>query len=298
MNVVESALSVSASSARTRCHLPARAGIGFKPEHFEGLTDTVRTGFLEVHAENYMGEGGRAHAQLERLRRDYPLSVHGVGLSIGGDARPDPEHLARLKTLLSRYQPASFSEHLAWSSHGPYFYNDLLPIAYDDATLVRVAAHIDEVQDVLGWRMLLENPSTYIEFTASIYEEIDFIKAVAGRTGCGLLLDVNNVAVSSANHGRDATAYLEAFPMDAVDEMHLAGFDETTDSLGAPLRIDAHGSAVEHEVWALYRHALARAGARPTLIEWDNDVPGLDVLLAEAAKAEASLDALAKRSAA
>lgn len=273
------------------CRLPARAGIGFKPEHFEGLAGAQRAGFLEVHAENYMSEGGPSHRQLEHLRRDYPLSIHGVGLSIGGEGQLDREHLARLKKLIARYQPTSFSEHLAWSSHGPYFFNDLFPIAYDDATLSRVCDHIDEVQSALGWRMLLENPSTYLEFASSTYSEIDFVRAIAARTGCGLLLDVNNVSVSCANHGRDPLAYIDDFPVEAVGEIHLAGYAEETDSLGAPLRIDAHGSAVEADVWMLYRHTLKRTGGQPTLIEWDNDIPTLDILLAEAKKAETFLAA-------
>ena len=269
--------------------LPRRAGIGFKLEHFAGLEQARRTGFLEVHAENYMGAGGPAHRWLERLRRDYPLSIHGVGLSIGGEGPLDKEHLRRLRTVIERYQPASFSEHLAWSSHGPYYFNDLLPIAYDDATLRRVCEHIDAVQSHLGWRMLLENPSTYVEFTHSTRDEIDFVAEIARATGCGLLLDVNNVAVSSANHGRCPIAYIDAFPVERVGEIHLAGYAAETDSLGAPLRIDAHNSPVAADVWALYRHTLGRTGPVATLIEWDNDVPPLQELLAEAAKAEECL---------
>ena len=277
---------------------PARAGIGFKPQHFDGLRASQRCGFLEVHAENYMGEGGPFHAQLTTLRRDYPISLHGVGMSIGGE-RIDPEHLHRLKLLINRYQPASFSEHLAWSSHGPYYFNDLLPIAYDAPTLARVCAHINEVQDTLGWRMLLENPSTYLAFAHSSYDEIDFVSEISRRTGCGLLLDVNNVAVSCVNHGRDPFRYIDAFPMAEVGEIHLAGYAEETDSLEAPLRIDAHDSPVAADVWALYRHALGRSGPVATIIEWDNNVPTLDVLLAEADKAEACLSQYAgQRSAA
>ncbi len=282
----------SPSAFSHRCRLPARAGIGFKPEHFAGLDASGPvTGFLEIHAENYMGAGGPPHRQLERLRRDYPLSLHGVGLSIGGAGPVDADHLDRLAALVARYQPASFSEHLAWSSHGPYYFNDLLPIAYDTPTLARVCDHIDAVQERLGWQMLLENPSTYLEFAASTYDEIDFVAEIARRTGCGLLLDVNNVAVTSANHGRDPFAYLDAFPVHLVREIHLAGYAEEADSLGAPLRIDAHDSPVAPDVWALYRHALGRTGPVATLIEWDNDIPELPVLLAEADKAEACLSA-------
>lgn len=277
-------------TASSLSRLPARAGIGFKPQHFDGLaTGPARTGFLEVHAENYMGAGGPALARLEHLRRDYPLSIHGVALSIGGDAPPDAEHLGRLRRLLDRFEPASFSEHLAWSSHGPFYFNDLLPVAYDTPTLGRVCAHIGAAQDALGRALLLENPSTYLQFAHSTYDEIEFIQEVVRRSGCGVLLDVNNVAVSCTNHGRDPLAYLDAFPMEQVGEIHLAGYAEETDSLGAPLRIDAHGTPVAPDVWDLYRHALSLAGPTATLIEWDNDVPELDVLLAEAEKAEACL---------
>lgn len=270
--------------------LPARAGIGFKPQHYAGLiASAARTGFIEIHAENYMGDGGPALARLERLRRDYPLSLHGVALSIGGEQALDRDHLAHLRQLIDRFEPASFSEHLAWSSHGPYFFNDLLPIAYDKATLDRVCEHVDTAQSALGRTLLLENPSTYLQFAHSTYDEIDFIAEIARRTGCGLLLDVNNVAVSCANHGRDPFAYIDAFPDRLVGEIHLAGYVEQTDSLGAPLRIDAHGSPVEPDVWALYRHTLTRTGPVATLIEWDNDVPELAILRAEADKAERCL---------
>ncbi|HRJ68952.1 MAG TPA: DUF692 domain-containing protein [Beijerinckiaceae bacterium] len=270
--------------------LPRRAGIGFKPQHFEELSERgSRTGFLEVHAENYMGAGGPALAQLERLRRDYPLSLHGVALSIGGEGPLNLEHLTRLRILLERFQPSAFSEHLAWSSHGPYYFNDLLPVAYDGPTLDRVCEHVDLAQNTLGRRLLLENPSTYLQFSESSIDEVAFISEVARRTGCGLLLDVNNVAVSCANHGRDPFAYLDAFPVACVGEIHLAGYAEEHDTLGAPLRIDAHGSPVEPDVWALFRHILNRTGPIATLIEWDNDVPDLATLLAEAKKADACL---------
>lgn len=280
--------------------LPARAGLGLKPQHVAGLLAGAAeagfpVGFLEVHAENYMGAGGPLHAWLARLRAAFPLSIHGVGLSIGGAGPLDDAHLDRLATLLERHPPAVFSEHLAWSSHDGTYLNDLLPIAYDGPTLARVAAHVDAVQSTLRRPMLLENPSTYVAFAASDWDEVEFIAEVSRRTGCGLLLDVNNVAVTCANHGRDPIAYLDAFPVEKVGEIHLGGYAETNDSAGAPLRIDAHGSAVAADVWALYRHALARTGPVATLIEWDNDVPALDVLLAEAARAEACLAAEAAR---
>lgn len=233
-----------------------------------------------------MGAGGPPHVWLERLRAHYQLSVHGVGLSIGGDGPLDPDHLARLKILLTRYEPESFSEHLAWSSHDGVYLNDLLPVPYDGATLARVCAHIDEVQETLGRRMLLENPATYVTFETSDRGEIDFLREVVDRTGCGLLLDVNNVFVSATNHAYSAAAYLDAFPHAHVGEIHLAGYAEDTDDDGAPLLIDAHGTPVADPVWRLYARVLARTGPIATLIEWDSDVPDLAVLLGEARRAE------------
>lgn len=270
--------------------LPDRAGVGFKPEHADAFIDRrAPVGFLEVHAENYMGAGGLPLEQLRRLREHYPISLHGVSLSIGGAAALDDDHLRRLAALVRHYQPQSFSEHLAWSTHETIYFNDLLPVAYDTATLKRVSDHVDAVQERIGMRMLLENPSTYVAFQGSTWDEVDFIAEVSRRTSCGLLLDVNNVQVTCVNHGRDPVAYLDAFPVEAVGEIHLAGYAEDRDSTGARLLIDAHGSPVEADVWLLYRHLLKRSGPRPTLIEWDNDVPGSDVLLAEAAKADAVL---------
>ncbi len=267
--------------------LPPRAGIGLKPEHFRALLQTrPDLGFVEIHAENYMVAGGPFHHWLTRIREHYALSVHGVGLSIGGAEPLDEAHLDRLAVLLDRYQPESFSEHLAWSSHGGNFYNDLLPVAYDRATLDRVCEHIDRVQARLKRPMLLENPATYVEFNASTMDEAEFIGEVVARSGCGLLLDVNNVHVSCTNHGRNARDYIRRLPLDAVAQIHLAGFAVESDSLGAPLLIDSHGAPVAEEVWQLYCHALDRVGRRPTLIERDNDIPALPVLLAEAAHAD------------
>ena len=263
-----------------------RAGIGLKPEHIaQILRDKPDLGFLEIHAENYMGAGGAPHAQLSALRADYALSLHGVALSIGGQNPLDAQHLERLSMLVKRYQPESFSEHLAWSSHDEIYYNDLLPVAYDTPTLNRVVCHIAQVQDVLGVQMLLENPSTYVAFAHSSWDEVEFIAEISRRTGCGLLLDVNNVQVTCTNQGRDPFAYIDAFPVQAVGEIHLAGYAETVDSLGARLLIDAHGSPVAQDVWPLYAHLLRRSGAKPSLIEWDNDVPSLEVLLSEVDKA-------------
>lgn len=271
--------------------LPARPGLGFKPEHFPDIiAGPSVVAFLEVHAENYMGAGGAPHAMLTRLREDYALSLHGVGLSIGRAGALDRDHLSRLRALIDRYQPQSFSEHLAWSSHGVAWLNDLLPLPYTDATLAQVADHIDHVQDALGRRMLLENPATYVTFAASTWAETDFLSELVRRTGCGLLLDVNNVFVSATNHRFDARAYLAAFPLAAVGEIHLAGHD-SEDFPSGPLLIDSHGRAVADPVWALYSEVIARTGPLPTLIEWDNDVPAYDVLLDEAARADAILTA-------
>lgn len=271
--------------------LPIGAGVGFKPEHFDAILadPSAPIAFLEIHAENYMGAGGRPHAQLAALRERSALSIHGVGLSIGGEAALDRAHLARLKALIERYRPESFSEHLAWSSHGGAFFNDLLPLPYTPATLSRVADHVAEVQDVLGRRMLLENPSTYVRFEESTIGEVDFLAALVARTGCGLLLDINNVFVSAVNHGTDARAYLADFPFEAVGEIHLGGHDEDADETGAPLLIDAHGSPVADPVWTLFDEVIARTGPLPSLIEWDNDVPVWPVLRAEAARACALL---------
>lgn len=263
--------------------LPPLPGLGYKPQHFTAIAnDPGAAGWFEIHAENYMGDGGRPLAQLRWLSERFPISVHGVGLSIGGEGRLDAQHLARLKHLLDWLQPASFSEHLAWSSHGGDFLNDLLPLPYTGATLDRVVRHIDEVQTTLGRRMLLENPSTYLEFAESDWPETEFLAEIARRTGCGLLLDVNNVFVSATNGQRDPAAYLAAFPMQEVGEIHLGGHDEETDDHGDPLLIDSHNAPVADKVWALTADVLARSGPLPVLIEWDNEVPDWPVLAAEA----------------
>jgi uncharacterized protein (UPF0276 family) len=234
-----------------------------------------------------MVAGGPFHHYLTRIRERYPLSIHGVGLSIGGESPLAEAHLGRLAALLDRYQPESFSEHLAWSSHGSVFLNDLLPVPYHRATLDRVCAHIDRVQSRLKRTMLLENPATYVEFDSSTMSETDFIAEVLRRTGCRLLLDVNNVHVSCANHGRDPYAYIRALPLETVGEIHLAGFAQDMDAAGDPLLIDSHGAPVAQAVWDLYRDTLARLGPMATLIERDNDIPAFDVLAAEAWRAEA-----------
>ena len=282
-------------SAPRACTLPARSGLGLKPEHFRSILETLPDlGFLEIHAENYMVEGGPYHHYLAKIRSHYPLSIHGVGLSIGAEAGLDEAHLDRLAALIKRYEPRSFSEHLAWSSHGGVFLNDLLPLPYHAETLHRVCAHIDRVQERLQRRMLLENPATYVEFADSTFGEADFIGELVRRTGCGLLLDVSNVHVSCVNHGRDPQAFITALPLAATGQIHLAGFARDVDAAGDPLLIDSHGAAVADEVWRLYRFALEMLGPVPTLIERDNDVPAFPVLLAEARKAEAMLTTLAE----
>jgi uncharacterized protein (UPF0276 family) len=239
-------------------------------------------GFLEVHAENYMVDGGPMLRHLEQVRADWPLSIHGVGLSIGGEGPLDRAHLDRLDRLLRRFEPRWFSEHLAWSSHGGNWFNDLLPLPYDRASLNRVCDHIDQAQQHLRRSLLLENPSTYLGHAASTMHEPAFLAEVVRRTGCGLLLDVNNAYVSGVNQGRDPWTLIEALPAHAVAEIHLAGFAEDRDAAGDRLLIDHHGSAVDAAVWALYERTVAWLGPVPTLIERDNQVPSLAVLEAEA----------------
>jgi len=269
-----------------RSRLPAGPGVGYKPQHFSNIIDRADpVEWLEIHAENYMGNGGRPIAQLRALAARFPLSVHGVGLSIGGEAALDREHLARLKHLVGWLDPAAFSEHLAWSTHDGAFLNDLLPLPYTRATLDRVCDHVDQVQEVLGRPMLLENPATYLGFAETEMDEIAFLAAIAGRTGCGLLLDVNNVFVACTNRREDPVAYVDRFPLHLVGEIHLGGHDDDRDDAGLPLLIDSHGREVADPVWALYARAIARGGPKPTLIEWDNDVPDWPVLAAEAGRA-------------
>lgn len=271
--------------------IPPRAGVGLKPEHYgdiiEGRPDI---GWFEIHAENFMGAGGPPHHVLSAIRERYPISLHGVGLSIGSAGELDAKHLRLLRGLIDRYQPGLFSEHLAWSTHDGAYLNDLLPVPYNDETLSRVSEHVDQVQQALGCRMLLENPSTYVRFEESSLTELDFLAGVVNRTGCGLLLDVNNVWVSAANHAFDPVAYLEAFPVEHVGEMHLAGYDATTDNESRVLLIDTHDRPVMADVWGLYKLAIKRTGPVPTLIEWDANIPAWPMLAAEAAKAERIMD--------
>ncbi|MEO1292034.1 MAG: DUF692 domain-containing protein [Pseudomonadota bacterium] len=282
----------STSRFTTSSAIPALAGVGLKAEHYADVeAGASGAAWFEVHAENYMGAGGPPHRHLSRIREDYPLSVHGVGLSIGAERGLDDAHLARLAAVVERYEPGLVSEHLAWSTHETGFLNDLLPVPYTREVQDRVVRHIDHVQETLGRQMLLENPSTYVEFTTSEISEIEFLEGVVARSGCGLLLDVNNVYVSCTNHDRDPYAYLDAFPVEKVGEIHLGGHAEDADDAGARLLIDAHDREVIDPVWALYRHILQRSGAVPTLIEWDNAVPDWQTLAGEAMRASAILGA-------
>ena len=266
--------------------LPNAVGVGYKPQHFSDLrANAGPVQWLEIHAENYMGDGGRPHAQLRALSEEFAISVHGVGLSIGGEGPLDADHLARLKKLCDWVNPASFSEHLAWSTHGAEFLNDLLPLPYTEATLTHVADHINQVQDTLGRQMLLENPSSYLRFDTSTLSETDFLMAVTQRTGCGLLLDVNNVFISSTNLNVSPQDYIDAYPLDKVGELHVGGHDEDHDDHGAPLLIDSHGKPVADPVWTLLDYTLTKSGPRPVLVEWDNDVPDWPELRDEAVRA-------------
>jgi uncharacterized protein (UPF0276 family) len=267
------------------------AGTSFKHEHLQGIVDQGKhQGFFEVHAENYMGAGGPPHRALERIRTDHPISIHGVCMSIGGREPLDAVHLERFRALVARYEPALVSEHLAWSTHESTYFNDLLPLPYTKATLVCVADHIDQVQDTIGRPILLENPSTYIAFSESTMSETDFLRALVRRSGCGLLLDVNNVFVSATNQGYSAVDYLADFPMNHVEEIHLAGHAEQADDEGDPLLIDSHDRKVADLVWALFENVVTRRGPVPTLIEWDSSIPEWPLLRAEAEAAQAILD--------
>lgn len=265
------------------------AGLGLKPQHFAQALACPAIGeqaglWFEVHPENYMVQGGPRLAGLEAIRRRWPLSLHGVGLSLGGDARPDPEHLARFRALIDRFEPFVVSEHLAWSRRGGVYHPDLLPLPRTDATLDLLARNIDIAQTALGRRILIENPTHYLRALPHDWDEVAFLTALARRTGCGLLIDVNNVFAGAANGGFDAEAWLDAAPGDLVEEIHLAGHSPDPD-LGQALLIDSHDRPVCDAVWALYARLVDRIGPRPTLIERDGDVPGFETLLGEQARA-------------
>jgi uncharacterized protein len=258
----------------------APAGIGLRAPHYrEAWERRPALALVEVHSENFFGAGGEPLAWLERFRGAYPLSLHGVGLSLGSADPLDEGHLARLDALVRRFEPCYVSEHLSWSSYGARHANDLLPLPFTTEALGHVVERVSRVQERLGRRILVENVSRYCSFAESTIGEAEFVAEVARLAGCGVLLDVNNVWVNCVNHGLDAERYLEAFDPDSVEEMHLAGFTRAEGLL-----IDTHGARVDEEVWTLYRRALARFGPKPTIVEWDVDIPPLDVLLGEAAR--------------
>lgn len=273
-----------------------QAGTSFKPEHLLSIAAEARPqGFFEVHAENYMGAGGPSHRALERVRRDHPISLHGVCMSLGGPQPLDKQHLHRFRSLVDRYEPALVSEHLAWSTHAGTYLNDLLPLPYTGATLAYVCDHVDEMQNAIGRPILLENPSTYVLFAESSMSETDFIREISSRTGCGLLLDINNVFVSATNHGYSALEYLYDFPLSKVGEIHLAGHAEEEDDEGELLLIDSHDGPVADAVWRLYEIVIDRRGPIPTSIEWDSKIPEWPLLRAEALAAQGILDRHAAR---
>jgi hypothetical protein len=280
--------------------LPVAAGCSLKPEHYASLlAGPPGVGFFEVHAENFFCDGGPRHRWLTAFREMAPLSIHGVGLSLGGAADLDAAHLARLGQLLRRYQPQAFSEHLAWCNGPAGYLNDLLPLPWTRETLARTIAHVDEAQHALGVRMLVENPATYLRFATDEMGEADFLAELVARTGCGLLLDLNNVHVSAVNHGFDARGYLDALPLHAVGEIHLAGHARRVDAQGRVLLVDSHDAPVDAAVWSLYEHCLGLAGPLPTLLEWDANLPDWDGLSQETLKAQRLLDvALLARAAA
>ena len=265
-------------------------GVGLRLPHMAKIAATrPQIGFLEVHAENYMAETPALDRLLE-LRRDYPVSLHGVALSLGSAEALDRGHLVRLKALIEQVEPVLVSEHLAWSAIGGVYLNDLLPLPYTEASLDLFCRHVEEAQEALGRRLLIENPSSYLRYRGSHIPEAEFMTEISCRTGCDILCDVNNIYVSAANHGWDPGTYLAALPPAAIGEIHLAGHSVRALEDGRILRIDDHGSRVIPEVWQLYAEALTRFGAVPTLIEWDTDIPELGVLLDEADRAAALLE--------
>ncbi len=285
------AVRASAASRFPAHPIAGLAGTSLKHEHLPSiLADNTSGGFFEVHAENYMGAGGPPHHTLTHIRRDFPVSLHGVCMSIGGPQPLDKTHLGRFKDLVDRYEPALVSEHLAWSTHNTTYFNDLLPLPYNPATLARVADHIDQVQEMIGRPILLENPSTYVVFPQSTMSETEFIRKLVQRAGCGLLLDVNNVFVSATNHGYSALTYLADFPLGHVGEIHLAGHAKQADDEGDLLLIDSHDGPVSDAVWKLFEIVIGQCGPIPTLVEWDSAIPDWPILKAEAVAAQAILD--------
>lgn len=274
-------------AARYAHGTPMGTGIGLRAPHYRQILEELPDiGWLEVHSENYFCAGGQPLRFLERVRSHYPISLHGVGLSLGTTDALSVPHLQRLAALVDRIEPALVSEHLSWSSVGGRFFNDLLPLPYTDEALALVCRHVDQAQDHLGRQLLVENVSSYLQFAESCLPEWEFVAEVARRTGCGILLDINNIFVSSVNHGFDASRYLRGIPVAPVQELHLAGHDHNGRCL-----IDTHGTRVATPVWDLYREAVTRFGRVPTLVEWDTDLPPLAVLLEEAAAADAIMEA-------
>jgi uncharacterized protein (UPF0276 family) len=275
--------------ATRRCSspIPAKAGIGLRFQHHQAVLETrPDVAWMEVHTENYMG-GGSPIRCLEAIRRDIPISLHGVGLSLGSAEALDQAHLDRIRQVAARIEPDLISEHIAWSVSGGTYLADLLPLPMTEEALAVVCQHVDHVQGILRRKILVENPSTYMQFRHSTIPEWEFMAVVAARTGCGILCDVNNIYVSAKNHGWDPLAYLAVLPPDAIGEIHLAGHSVRQLADGGTLRIDDHSSRVIGEVWSLYEVALRRWGPVPTLIEWDQNVPPLDVLIDEARHADA-----------
>lgn len=271
--------------------MPVAAGIGLRAPHVERcLRERPRIAWLEAHSENLFAAGGPFYDAMQQIRADYPLSLHGVGLSLGSASGLDDSHLRRLRELVDHYQPELVSEHLCWGAAGGRHSNDLLPLPFTEEALTLVVSHIGQVQDTLKREILIENVSTYLRFEDGDYTEWEFVAQVVRRSGCGLLCDVNNIYVNSVNHRFDPHAYLRALPRAAIREIHLAGFTRK-EGLPVPLLIDSHSRRVSNEVWDLYSDAIALFGSLPTLIEWDMDIPALEVLLAEAAHAQEILDA-------
>ncbi|MFO1415415.1 MAG: DUF692 domain-containing protein [Burkholderiales bacterium] len=267
--------------------LPVAAGVGLRAPHVRHVLATrPPVPWFEVHSENYFGDGGPALDALLEVRADYPIALHGVGLSLGSADPLDRGHLARLAQLVQRVAPSVVSEHLCWSGIDGRHFNDLLPLPYTEEALAHVCARVDAVQSALGRPILVENVSSYYAFPESTLPEYAFVAEVARRTGCGLLVDVNNIFVNAHNHGVDARAFLAAMPAAAVAEIHLAGYEARGELL-----IDTHGAQVADAVWTLFREAIARFGPVPTLVEWDNDIPAFAVLAGEAATAQAILEA-------
>ena len=280
------------ADAFARDPIPAAAGIGLRHTHYgDFLTGRPATAWIEVHSENYLCPGGPRLATLEAIRRHYPLSCHGVGLSLGSAEGLDTDHLARLRALFDRFEPGLVSEHVSWSTTGGDYLNDLLPLPYTEEALDTLVGNIGQAQDALSRTILIENPSSYVTFAESALPEWEFCVEAAKRSGCGLLLDVNNIHVSAFNHGYDAQDFVRAIPGELVGEIHVAGHADTEWN-GRPVLIDDHGSTVKEAVWDLLDTALARIGPKPVLMEWDLDLPPLDILLGEAARAQAALDRL------